>query len=81
MIFKNIHEKSYLPKIFIAAAILGSIYVYGYLMFTSADNILPLFKPYKLTAVLVLSQKFLTDKQRLGIQTATTETIGIQDQR
>lgn len=44
MIFKNIHAKSYLPKIFIAAAILGSIYVSGYLMFASADNILPLFK-------------------------------------
>jgi len=47
MIFQNIYEKSYLPKIFIAAAILGAIYVSGYLMFTSADNILSLFKPYK----------------------------------
>ena len=37
MIFKNIHEKSYLPKMFIAAAILGSIYVSGYLMFTSSE--------------------------------------------
>ena len=60
MIFKNIHEKSYLPKMFIAAAILGSIYVSGYLMFTSADNILPLFKPYKLNGdpvrnILILS--------------------------
>jgi len=45
---------------FIAAAILGSIYVSGYLMFTSADNILPLFKPYKLNGdpvrnILILS--------------------------
>jgi len=60
MIYKNIHEKSYLPKMFIAAAILGSIYVSGYLMFTSADNILPLFKPYKLNGdpvrnILILS--------------------------
>ena len=60
MIFKNIHEKSYLPKMFIAAAILGSIYVSGYLMFTSADNILPLFKPYKVNGdpvrnILILS--------------------------
>jgi len=60
MIFKNIHDKSYLPKIFIAAVILGSIYVSGYLMFTSADNILPLFKPYKVNGdpvrnILILS--------------------------
>ncbi len=45
---------------FIAAAILGSIYVSGYLMFTSADNILPLFKPYKVNGdpvrnILILS--------------------------
>jgi len=38
---------------FIAAAILGSIYVSGYLMFTSADKILPLFKPYKVNGDLV----------------------------
>lgn len=60
MIFQNIHEKSYLPKMFIAAAILGSIYVSGHLMFTSADNILPLFKPYKVNGdpvrnILILS--------------------------
>jgi len=36
-----------LPKIFIAVAILGSITVSGNLMFSSADNLLPLFKPYK----------------------------------
>jgi len=53
MIFRNIHDKSYLPKMFIAAAILGSIYVSGYLMFTSADKILPLFKPYKVNGDLV----------------------------
>ena len=53
MIFRNIHDKSYLPKMFIAAAILGSIYVSGYLMFTSADKILPLFKPYKVKGDLV----------------------------
>jgi len=53
MIFRNIHEKSYLPKMFIAVAILGSIYVSGYLMFTSADKILPLFKPYKVNGDLV----------------------------
>ena len=53
MIFRNIHEKSYLPKMFIAVAILGSIYVSGYLMFTSADKILPLFKPYKVKGDLV----------------------------
>ncbi len=47
MIFKNIHEKSYLPKLFIAAAILGSIYVSGCIMFTSADNLSPLLEPYK----------------------------------
>jgi protein-S-isoprenylcysteine O-methyltransferase Ste14 len=45
---------------FIAAAILGSIYVSGQLMFTSADNILPLFKPYKVNGdpvrnILILS--------------------------
>jgi len=60
MIFKNIHEKSYLPKMFVAAAILGSIYISGYLMFTSADNILPIFKPYKVDGdsvrnILILS--------------------------
>jgi protein-S-isoprenylcysteine O-methyltransferase Ste14 len=38
---------------FIAAAILGSIYVSGYLMFTSAEKILPLFKPYKVNGNLV----------------------------
>ena len=38
---------------FIAAAILSSIYVSGYLMFTSADKILPLFKPYKVNGDLV----------------------------
>lgn len=60
MIFQNMHDKSYLPKIFIAAAILGSLYVSGYLMFTNADNILPIFKPYKVTGdplrnILILS--------------------------
>lgn len=60
MIFQYIHQKSYLPKIFIAAAIFGSIYVSGYLMFTSADNLLLLFKPYKVTGdsvrnILILS--------------------------
>ena len=39
------------------------------------------FKHYKLMAALVLSQKFLTDKQRLGIVMGTTETIGIQAQK
>jgi len=48
MIFRNIHEKSYLPKMFIAVAILGSIYVSGYLMFTGDDKIWPLFEPYKI---------------------------------
>jgi protein-S-isoprenylcysteine O-methyltransferase Ste14 len=38
---------------FIAAAILGSIYVSGYLMFTRAEKILPLFKPYKVNGDLV----------------------------
>jgi protein-S-isoprenylcysteine O-methyltransferase Ste14 len=38
---------------FIAAAIIGSIYVSGYLMFTSADKILPIFKPYKVNGDLV----------------------------
>jgi len=47
MIFKNIHEKSILPKIFVATAILGAIVVSGNLMFADADKLLPLFKPYK----------------------------------
>ena len=60
MIFKNVHEKSYLPKMFIAAAILGSIYVSGYLMISGADNMPPLFKPYKVNgdpvrSILILS--------------------------
>jgi protein-S-isoprenylcysteine O-methyltransferase Ste14 len=38
---------------FIAAAILGSIYVSGNLMFTGADKILPLFKPFKVNGDLV----------------------------
>jgi len=38
---------------FVAAAILGSIYFSGYLMFTSADKILPIFKPYKVNGYLV----------------------------
>ena len=45
---------------FIAAAILGSIYVSGYLMFTSADKILPLFKPYKVDGDLVRNILILT---------------------
>lgn len=45
---------------FIAAAILGSIYVSGYLMFTSTDKILPLFEPFKVNGdfvrnILILS--------------------------
>ena len=60
MIFRNIHEKSYLPKMFIAVAILGSIYVSGYLMFTGDDKIWPLLEPYKINGnyvrnILVLS--------------------------
>ena len=39
------------------------------------------FKPYKQTAALVLGQKYLTDKQRLGTAMVTMEIIGIQDQR
>ena len=60
MIFRNIHEKSYLPKIFIAVAILGFIYVSGSLMFAGDDKIWPLFEPYKINGnyvrnILVLS--------------------------
>ena len=45
---------------FIAVAILGSIYVSGYLMFTGADKILPLFKPYKVNGDLVRNILILT---------------------
>jgi protein-S-isoprenylcysteine O-methyltransferase Ste14 len=49
-----------LPKLFIAAAILVSIYVSGYLMLTSTDNMLQLLKPYKVNGdplrnILILS--------------------------
>ena len=45
---------------FIAAAILGSIYVSGYLMFTSTEETLTLFRPYKVNGdflrnILILS--------------------------
>ena len=48
MIFRDIHQKSYLPKMFIAVAILGFIYVSGSLMFAGDDKIWPLFEPYKI---------------------------------
>ncbi|MGD9373599.1 MAG: hypothetical protein PVF14_19390, partial [Desulfobacterales bacterium] len=49
-----------MPKMFIAAAILGSIYVSGYLMFTSSDKILPLFEPYKVNGDIVRNSLILS---------------------
>ena len=46
MIFSNKHERSYLPKAFVALAICGSIFISGYLMFCEVSEMSPLFKPY-----------------------------------
>ena len=47
MIFRNTHEKSYLPKAFIAFAICCSIFISAYLMFLEEPEMITLFKPYK----------------------------------
>ena len=46
MIFRNIHERSTLPKVFIAAAICASIYICGYLIFLQESEMVSLLKPY-----------------------------------
>ncbi len=53
MIFRNEHERSYLPKAFIALAICCSIFVCGYLMFFEESEIYPLFKPYNINGNFV----------------------------
>lgn len=53
MIFRNEHERSYLPKTFIALAICGSIFFSGYLMFFEESEMNPLFKPYNINGNFV----------------------------
>jgi protein-S-isoprenylcysteine O-methyltransferase Ste14 len=48
MIFRNEHDGSYVPKIVIAVAIAGSIFMSGYLMFFEESEIIPLLKAYKI---------------------------------
>ena len=53
MIFRNDHERSYLPKAFIAIAICCSIFISGYLMFCEESEMNPLFKPYNINGDFV----------------------------
>lgn len=60
MIFRNKHEKSFLPKIFIAIAILGSICISAYLMFFEEYEMIAWLQPYKIKGnftrnILILS--------------------------
>lgn len=60
MIFRSEHEKSFLPKIFIAIAILGSICISAYLMFFEASEMIVWLQPYKIKGnftrnILILS--------------------------
>ena len=48
MIFRDEHTRSLLPKLFIAIAILASIYISGSLMFLKESELLPFLKPYKI---------------------------------
>ena len=48
MIFRNEHERSYWPKVFIVLALFGSICICGYLMFFEESEMSPLLKGYKI---------------------------------
>ena len=48
MIFRNIHERSYLQKLFIALAIFSSICISGYLMFFEEAKMNSLVQPYNI---------------------------------
>jgi steroid 5-alpha reductase family enzyme len=53
MIFRNEHARSYLPKIFIALALFGSICISGYLMFFEESEMATLLKAYKINGNFV----------------------------
>ena len=60
MIFRNEHDRSYVPKLVIAVAIFGSICMCGYLMYFEESEIIPLLQAYKINGnyvrnILVIS--------------------------
>ena len=60
MIFRDKHERSLLPKVFIILAILTSILISNYLMFTETPDMIGWLKPYKIKGdffrnILILS--------------------------
>jgi len=60
MIFRSIHQESYLPKLFIALAIFSSIYISGCLMFLEASDLWSFLKPYKIEGDLLRNILVLT---------------------
>lgn len=55
MIFRNEQERSYLPKVIISLALLGSICISGYLMFFEESEMNSILRTYKIDGNLVRS--------------------------